>query len=49
MEYRLNKQKLLDVLVLWNRFLKKKVHLIACGGMAMPLLDVKPSTKDVDF
>jgi hypothetical protein len=49
MEYRLNKQKLLDVLVLWNRFLKRKVHLIACGGTAMTLLDVKPSTKDIDF
>lgn len=49
MEYRLDKQKLLDVLALWNRFLKRKVHLIACGGTAMTLLDVKPSTKDVDF
>jgi hypothetical protein len=49
MVYRLNKQKLLDVLVQWNRFLKRKVHLIACGGTAMTLLDVKPSTKDVDF
>ena len=49
MEYRLNKQKLLDVLALWNRFLKRKVHLIACGGTAMTLLDVKSSTKDVDF
>lgn len=33
----------------WNRFLKRKVHLIACGGTAMTLLGVKPSTKDVDF
>jgi hypothetical protein len=49
MEYRLNKQKLLDVLALWNRFLKRKVHLIACGGTAMTLQGVKPSTKDVDF
>jgi len=49
MEYRLNKQKLLEVLVQWNRFLKRKVHLIACGGTAMTLLDVKPSTKYVDF
>jgi hypothetical protein len=49
MEYRLDKRKLLDVLALWNRFLKRKVHLIACGGTAMTLLDVKPSTKDVDF
>lgn len=49
MEYRINKQKLLDILAQWNRFLKRKVHLIACGGTAMTLLDVKPSTKDVDF
>lgn len=33
----------------WNHFLKRKVHLIACGGTAMTLLGVKPSTKDVDF
>jgi len=25
------------------------VHLIACGGTAMTLIGVKPSTKDVDF
>ena len=49
MEYRLNKQKLFDILEQWNRFLKRKVHLIACGGTAMTLLDVKASTKDVDF
>ena len=49
MEYRLNRQKLFDVLEQWNRFLKRKVHLIACGGTAMTLLNVKSSTKDVDF
>jgi len=49
MEYRINKQTLLDALEQWNRFLKRKVHLIACGGTAMTLLQVKPSTKDVDF
>jgi hypothetical protein len=49
MEYRLDKNKLLDTLGEWNRFLKRKVHLIACGGTAMTLLGVKPSTKDVDF
>jgi hypothetical protein len=47
--YRLNKERLLDILEGWNRFLKRKVHLIACGGTAMTLLGVKPSTKDVDF
>ena len=49
MEYRLDKYRLLETLEQWNRFLKRKVHLIACGGTAMTLLDVKASTKDVDF
>ena len=34
MDYRLTKQHLLDALAQWNRFLKRKVHLIACGGTA---------------
>lgn len=49
MEYKLDKNRLLDILGEWNRFLKRKVHLIACGGTAMTLIGVKPSTKDVDF
>jgi hypothetical protein len=49
MEYRLDKNQLLETLGEWNRFLKRKVHLIACGGTAMTLLGIKPSTKDVDF
>jgi len=49
MEYRLNKQTLLDVLGQWNAFFKRKIHLIACGGTALTLLDIKQSTKDVDF
>lgn len=49
MEYRLNKTKLLDELGQWNKFLKRKVHLIACGGTALTLLDIKASTKDIDF
>ncbi len=49
MEYRLGKEQLLNIMVEWNRFLKRKVNLIACGGTAMTLLDVKPSTKDIDF
>ncbi len=32
MNYRLNKQLLLDTLSQWNRFLNRRVHLIACGG-----------------
>jgi len=49
MGYRLNKNRLLEILGEWNRFLKRKVHLIACGGTAMTLMGVKSSTKDVDF
>ena len=49
MEYRLNQKDLLDTLGLWNGFLNKKVHLIACGGTALTLLGIKESTKDVDM
>lgn len=49
MEYRLNKQTLTDILGQWNAFLRRKVHLVACGGTALTLMDIKPSTKDVDF
>jgi hypothetical protein len=49
MEYQLDKNQLLEELLQWNAFLKKKVRLVACGGTAMTLLGVKSSTKDVDF
>lgn len=49
MEYRLNKQTFTELLGQWNAFLRRKVHLIACGGTALTLMDIKPSTKDVDF
>jgi len=49
MEYRLDKNRLLDIMGEWNRFLRRKVHLVACGGTAMTLIGVKPSTKDIDF
>lgn len=49
MEYRLNRQTLLDTLRMWDTFLKKKVHLIACGGTALTLLGIKATTKDVDI
>ncbi len=49
MDYRLDKQTLLDVLRQWNGFFRRKIHLIACGGTALTLMNIKPSTKDVDF
>jgi len=49
MDYRIGKDSLFDRFSAWNGFLKKKVHLVACGGTAMTLLDVKESTKDIDL
>lgn len=49
MEYRIDKQGLLDRISAWDSFLKRKVHLIACGGTALTLLGVKDSTKDIDL
>ena len=49
MEYRIDKQRLLDIISAWAGFLKRKVHLIACGGTALTLLGIKASTKDIDL
>ena len=49
MEYRIDKEGLITRLTAWNGFLKRKIRLIACGGTALTLLGVKPSTKDIDF
>lgn len=49
MGYQIGKQKLMDILRGWDSFLKKRLHLIACGGTALTLLGVKESTKDIDL
>ncbi|MDO8602221.1 MAG: hypothetical protein Q7O04_00010 [Candidatus Omnitrophota bacterium] len=49
MEYRIDNQGLMDRLSAWNGFLKKDIHLIACGGTALTLLGIKASTKDIDL
>lgn len=49
MNYRLTKSELNKILTNWNTFLHKKIHLIACGGTALTLLDIKESTIDIDF
>ena len=49
MEYRLSLDQLMEIMAIWNRFLKRKVHLIACGGTALTLQGIKNTTKDVDF
>lgn len=47
--YRIDRQRLLNEIGAWGSFLKRKVHLIACGGTALTLLGIKPSTKDIDL
>lgn len=32
MKNRIDKQGLFDNIIAWDTFLKRKVHLIACGG-----------------
>lgn len=49
MNDRITKDGLLEVLSGWNTFMKKRVHLVACGGTALTLLNIKPSTKDIDL
>lgn len=49
MNYRANKELLLARLADWDSFLKRRIRLIACGGTALTLLNIKPSTKDIDL
>jgi len=48
-EYRIDTENLLNTLSMWNSYLQKKVHLIACGGTALTLMIIKDSTKDIDL
>jgi hypothetical protein len=49
MEYRIDKKRLVDTIAVWDSYLHRKIHLVACGGTAMTLLGIKDSTKDVDL
>lgn len=44
-----DKSTLFDFLSVLNEDLTKKITLVAAGGTAMTLLDLKPSTVDIDF
>ncbi len=48
-KYRLDKQGLWDILEGWDEYLPGQVRVVACGGTALTLQDLKASTKDVDF
>jgi len=49
MNYRINRDDLFNRCAIWNKYLKRKVCLIACGGTALTLLEIKDSTKDIDL
>src|SRR3989338_6215394 len=48
-EFRIHKEDLWNILEGWDTYLPGKVHLVACGGTALTVQVIKPSTKDVDF
>ena len=45
----LDKTQLLDFLGVVEKELSRQITLVAAGGTAMTLLDLKPSTIDIDF
>ena len=47
--YRLTNDDLYEVLADWNKRLKSRIFIAACGGTALTLYGHKESTKDVDF
>ncbi len=49
MNYRIDADGLLERLTIWNNYLKRTMLLVACGGTALTLLGIKPSTKDIDL
>jgi hypothetical protein len=47
--YRLAEDQLWTILDGWSSFIPREVRLVACGGTALTIHDIKESTKDVDF
>jgi hypothetical protein len=48
-KYRITGRKLTQTIDNWEHLISFKVNLIGCGGTALTLLDIKDSTKDIDF
>jgi hypothetical protein len=48
-KYRITSKELIQTIDNWERLINFKVQLIGCGGTAMTLLEIKDSTKDIDF
>jgi hypothetical protein len=48
-KYRITARELLQTIENWEHLINFKVNLIGGGGTALTLLEVKESTKDIDF
>lgn len=48
-KYRITGRELIQTVDNWEHLINFKVNLIGCGGTALTLLEIKDSTKDIDF
>ena len=48
-KYRITGRELIQTIDNWEHLINFKVNLIGCGGTALTLLEIKDSTKDIDF
>jgi uncharacterized protein (DUF433 family) len=48
-KYRITGKELIQTIDNWEHLINFKVNLIGCGGTALTLLEIKDSTKDIDF
>ena len=48
-KYRITGRELIQTIDNWEHLINFKVNLIGCGGTALTLLEIKHSTKDIDF
>lgn len=48
-KYRITGTELIQTIDNWEHLINFKVNLIGCGGTALTLLEIKDSTKDIDF
>jgi hypothetical protein len=48
-KYRITSAELMRTIHNWEQLINFKVNLIGCGGTALTLLEIKESTKDIDF
>ncbi|MBI3012431.1 MAG: hypothetical protein HYY63_02280 [Elusimicrobia bacterium] len=48
-KHRLDKERLWSIIEAWDTYVPTRIHLVACGGTALTIQDIKASTKDIDF